>query len=82
MLKAEVIEPTTSEWASPIFVVAKLDGSTRFCVDYRKLNEITVRDSYPLPRMDECIDSLGDAKIFTTLDCNSGYWQIPVRQRR
>jgi hypothetical protein len=48
-------------------------------VDYRKLNAITVRDSYLLPRMDECIDSLGDAKIFTTLDCNSGYLQIPVR---
>ena len=79
MLKAEVIEPATSEWASPIVLVAKPDGSTRFCVDYRRLNAITVRDSYPLPRMDECIDSLGDAKIFTTLDCNSGYWQIPVR---
>ena len=79
MLKAEVIEPATSEWASPIVLVAKPDGSTRFCLDYRRLNAITVRDSYPLPRMDECIDSLGDAKIFTTLDCNSGYWQIPVR---
>jgi hypothetical protein len=42
------------------------------------LNAITVPDSYPLPRMDECIDSLGEAVIFTTLDCNSGYWQIPV----
>jgi Reverse transcriptase (RNA-dependent DNA polymerase) len=79
MLKAEVIESATSEWASQFVLVAKPDGSTRFCVDYRKLNAITVRYSYPLPRMDECIDSLGDAKIFTTLDCNSGYWQIPVR---
>jgi RNase H-like domain found in reverse transcriptase/Reverse transcriptase (RNA-dependent DNA polymerase) len=50
----------------------------RFCIDYRRLNALTVRDSYPLPRMDECIDSLGDARIFSTLDCNSGYWQIPV----
>jgi hypothetical protein len=79
ILKAEEIEPATSEWASPIVLVAKPDGSTRFCVEYRKLNAITVRDSYPLPRMDECIDSLGDANIFTTLDCNSGYWQITVR---
>jgi hypothetical protein len=50
----------------------------RFCIDYRKLNTLTMRDTYPLPRMDECIDSLGEAKLFSTLDCNSGYWQIPV----
>jgi hypothetical protein len=79
MLKEEVIEQETSGWASPIVFVAKPDGSTLFCVDYRRLNAVTVRDSYPLPRMDECIESLGDAKILTTLDCNSGYWQIPVR---
>ena len=79
MLSQGVIEPATSEWASPIVLVPKPDGSLRFCVDYRRLNAITVPDTYPLPRMDECIDSLGDAAIFTTLDCNSGYWQIPVR---
>jgi hypothetical protein len=59
-------------------MVPKPDGSLRFCVDYRKLNDITVPDTYPLPRMDECIDSQVEAAIFTTLDCNSGYWQIPV----
>jgi len=53
----------------------------RFCVDYRQLNEVTVRDVYPLPRMDDCIDILGDAKVFSTLDCNSGYWQIPVADK-
>jgi transposase InsO family protein len=78
MLAQGVIEPATCEWASPIVMVPKPDGSLRFCVDYRKLNAITVPDTYPLPRMDECIDSLGEAAIFTTLDCNSGYWQIPV----
>ena len=78
MVLQNVIEPATCEWASPIVLVPKPDGSLRFCVDYRKLNLITIPDTYPLPRMDECIDSLGDAVIFTTLDCNSGYWQIPV----
>mgnify|MGYP006048027623 FL=1 len=73
MLQAGVIAPANAEWASPIVMVPKTDGSTRFCVDYRRLNAITVRDSYLLPRMDECIDSLGDARIFSTLDCNAGY---------
>ena len=71
MLGMGVIEPSCSEWASPIVLVPKSDGSLRFCVDYRRLNALTVRDSYPLPlRMDECIDSLGDAVVFSALDCN------------
>ena len=73
-----VIEPSSAEWAFPVVLVPKPDGTMRFCVDYRQLNEVTVRDVYPLPRMDDCIDFLGDAKVFSTLDCNSGYWQIPV----
>jgi len=80
MLREKVIEPAKSEYASPVVLVPKPDGSLRFCVDYRKLNSITVKDTYPLPRMDECLDSLGDAQYFTTLDCNSGYWQIPVEE--
>jgi hypothetical protein len=56
-----------------VALVAKPDGSLRFCIDYRKLNAITIRDTYPLPRMDECIDSLGDAVVFSTFGCNSGY---------
>ena len=76
MLRAGVIEPAQSEWASPVVLVPKPNGTLRFCVDYRRLNAITVRDTYPLPRMDECIDFLGEANVFTTLDCNSGYWRI------
>jgi hypothetical protein len=71
MLRAGVIEPANSEWASHVVIVPKPDGSMRFYIDYRCLNALTIRDSYPLPRMDECIDSLGDAKFFSTLDCNS-----------
>jgi Reverse transcriptase (RNA-dependent DNA polymerase) len=63
-----------------VVLITKSDGTIRFCVDYRKLNALTVKDSYPLPRMDECLDSLGDATIFSTLDCNSGYWQIAMRE--
>ena len=56
--------------------VPKKDGPIRFCVDYLLLYVVTKKDSYPLPRMDECIDSLGEATIFSTLDCNAGYWQV------
>jgi len=78
MLKLDEIEPTTSAWASPVVLVPKPDGSTRFCIDYRQLKDRTVRDTYPLPRMDDCLDSLGDARFFSTLDCNAGYLKIPV----
>ena len=80
MLDLKVIEPSSTEWVSAIVLAPKPDGSWRFCVDYCRLNDITVKDSYPLPRMDECLDSLGEAKYFTTLDANNGYWQIPVAE--
>jgi len=73
-----VMEPSSAEWAFPVVLVPKPDGTMRFCVDYRQLNEVTVHEVYPLPRMDDCIDFLGDAKVFSTFDCNSGYWKIPV----
>ena len=78
MIEADVIEPAQSEWASPIVFAPKKDGTLRFCVDYRKLNAAIIADTYPLPRIDDCLDSLGDETIFTTLDANSGYWQVPV----
>jgi len=73
-----VIEPSRAEWAFPVVLVPKPDGTMRLCADYRQLNEGTVRDVYPFPRIDDSIDFRGDAKVFSTLDCNSGYWQIPV----
>lgn len=59
-------------------VVPKKNGKPPFCVDYRRLNAITKKDTYPIPRMDDCLDSLGEALFFSTLDCTAGYWQIPL----
>ena len=73
-----VVQPSTSAWASPIVLVPKRDGSLCFCVDYRKLNAVTKKDVYPLPRIDDILDTLGKSRYFTTLDLASGYWQIEM----
>jgi hypothetical protein len=73
MLENDIIRPSSSPWASPIVLVTKKDGSIRFCVDYRKLNAITKGDVYPLPRIDETLDSISDAKWFSTMDLAAGY---------
>ena len=78
MLELGVLEPSVSSWASPLVLITKKDGKPRFCVDYRQLNTVTVRDAYPLPRIDDTLELLQGAKYFTTLDLASGYWQLAL----
>ena len=78
MLDAGVIRPSNSPWCNTIVLVRKKDGSLRFCIDFRKLNSLTVKDSHPLPHICETLESLASAAHYTTIDMNSGFWQVPM----
>ena len=73
------VVPSSSPWAAPVVLVRKKDGTWRFCVDYRKLNAITTRDVYPLPRIEEALSRLEGSHYFSIMDMQSGYWQVEVK---
>lgn len=82
MEENDIVEPSISPWASPVVLVMKKDGSPRFCVDYRELNNVTEKDSYALPRVDDTIDAISSKnRVYTVLDAHSGYWQVPVDEQ-
>ncbi len=78
LLENDLAKPSCSPWSSPCLLVPKPDGTFRFCTDFRKVNAVTVPDSYPLPRMEDCIDNIGSARFVTKLDMLKGYWQVPL----
>ena len=81
MLENDIIEHSKSNWSSPCVLVPKSDGSYRFCTDFRKVNAVTKTDSFPIPRIDDLIDRMGNARYVTKIDMLAGYWQIPLSGR-
>ncbi len=76
-----IIEPSTSDvWAAPIALATKKDGNIRLCIDFHHLNSITHADVYPMPRIDELLDRIGQVHYITALDLTRGYWQVPVAE--
>ena len=78
MLEQKIVEPASGPWASPIVLVTNKDGTPRFCVDYRRINSLTKKDTHPLPRIDDTLDALSGSKWFSTIDLASGYWQVEM----
>ena len=74
------VRPSVSPWGAPVLFVKKKDGSMRMCIDYRRLNQVTIKNKYPLPRIDELFDQLQGASYFSKIDLRSGYHQLRVRE--
>ena len=79
LLEKGYVRPSTSPWGAPVLFVKKKDGTMRMCVDYRALNEVTIKNKYPLPRIDDLFDQLKGASVFSKVDLRSGYHQLKIR---
>lgn len=80
MEKQGIIRKSNSPWASPLNSLLKKNGTVRPCIDYRKVNEVTKNDVFPLPRIQDCLDAVSGATIFSTFDLTSRYHQVPVKE--
>jgi hypothetical protein len=79
LLEKGYIRPSTSPWAAPVLFVEKKDGTKRMCINYRALNEVTIKNKYPLPRIEDLFDQLRGASVFSKIDMRSGYHQLRIR---
>ena len=81
MLDGGAIQPSKSPWCNAIVLVRKKDGTLRFCIDFQKLNTRTKKDSFPLPRMQETMESMVGARFFSSMDLKSGFWQVRMSEK-
>nr|KYP37057.1 Retrovirus-related Pol polyprotein from transposon 297 family [Cajanus cajan] len=80
LLEKQLVRPSVSPWGAPVLLVKKKDGGSRLCVDYRQLNRLTIKNKYPLPRIDDLMDQVRGASVFSKIDLRSGYHQIRVKE--
>src|SRR3954462_8080422 len=81
LIKLKFIEKSVSPWGAPVLFAKKKDGTMRLCIDYRKLNAVTVKNKYPMPRINDLFDQLGEARYFLKIDLRIGYHQVRVREQ-